>query len=78
MHNYFHLFSKWLSLRVMLVLTSACSSFLNLENDSQPFFRTVREAINLNEPGTTDKPMREAPMSAAKPLQMAPALEWRT
>jgi len=73
MHNYFHLFSKWLSLSTLLVLTTACSSFLNLEDDSQPFFRTVREAIKLNEPGTTDKAMRQAPASAAIPLQMAPA-----
>ena len=73
MHNYFHLFSKWLSLSTLLVLTTACSSFLNLEDDSQPFFRTVREAIKLNEPGTTDKAMRQAPASASIPLQMAPA-----
>jgi hypothetical protein len=73
MHNYFHMFSKWLSLSTLLVLTTACSSFLNLEDDSQPFFRTVREAIKLNEPGTTDKAMRQAPASAAIPLQMAPA-----
>jgi hypothetical protein len=73
MHNYFHLFSKWLSLSTLLVLTTACSSFLNLEDDSQPFFRTVREAIKLNEPGTTDKAIRQAPVSAAIPLQMAPA-----
>jgi hypothetical protein len=73
MHNYFHLFSKWLSLSVMLVVTSACSSFLNLEDDSQPFFRTVREAIKLNEPRMADKALMDAPVPAAKPLQMAPA-----
>ena len=57
----------------MLVVTSACSSFLNLEDDSQPFFRTVREAIKLNEPRMADKALMDAPVPAAKPLQMAPA-----
>jgi hypothetical protein len=70
-------YSKWLSLGLLLAVNTACSSFLNLEDDSQPFFRTVREAMTPNLPVVIDKPLtpqtaapsQTTPLPPAEPLQ---------
>ncbi len=70
-------YSKWLSLGLLLAVNTACSSFLNLEDDSQPFFRTVREAMAPNQPVVIDKPLtpqtaassQTTPLPPAEPLQ---------
>ena len=77
MHKYLTTYSKWLTLGLLLAANTACSSFLNLEDDSQPFFRTVREAITPPQPVVIDKPLtpdmavarQTTPLPAAEPLQ---------
>ena len=73
MHNQFNLFIKWLSFSGLLLLITACSSFLNLDDDSQPFFRTLRDSINRNEPLTLNKPATDLAVFTEKTVLLAQA-----
>jgi hypothetical protein len=73
MHNQFNFFIKWLSFSGLLLLITACSSFLNLDDDSQPFFRTLRDSINRNEPLTLNKPATDLAVFTEKTVLLAQA-----
>ncbi len=73
MHKHFNSFSKWLSISVLLLSSTACSSFLNLEDDTEPFFRTVRETIPFKQPVVIDKSSNVAQTLADKPALVVQA-----
>jgi hypothetical protein len=66
-------YSKWLSLGLMLAVNTACSSFLNLEDDSQPFFRTVRDAMTPQQPVVIDKPLTPQTAAPSQSTALPPA-----
>ena len=57
----------------MLAVNTACSSFLNLEDDSQPFFRTVRDAMTPQQPVVIDKPLTPQTAAPSQSTALPPA-----